>query len=182
MNDEALLRGCLLNDPDAWAQARQLVVRLVQSLGVTRYHLRPDEVEDVVQSTMLELLKNDCQTLRVFQGRSRLTTYLATIVLRVASGCSRTLIPEVPLDSIPFLESQHEPMLVVDDHAYQDCLQQLAPLDSTILKLLLDGYHTQEIADFLTRTQGRLFTSACIRKRKQRAMLSLRLALTECPA
>ena len=61
----------------------ELIERLVRISG-RRHHLSPVEQQDFAGYVNLELLKDDCATLRKFQNRSSWWTYLATVVEKLA--------------------------------------------------------------------------------------------------
>ncbi|HJU41299.1 MAG TPA: sigma-70 family RNA polymerase sigma factor [Vicinamibacterales bacterium] len=61
----------------------ELIQKLVQISG-RRHHLSHVELEDFTGYVNLELLKDDCATLRKFQNRSSWWTFLATVIEKMA--------------------------------------------------------------------------------------------------
>lgn len=61
--------------------ALPIVARVVRDLG-RRYHLSRDEREEFASDVNVRLMEGDCAVLRQFQGRSRLSTYLRTVITR----------------------------------------------------------------------------------------------------
>ena len=61
----------------------ELIQKLVQISG-RRHHLSHVELEDFTGYVNLELLKDDCATLRKFQNRSSWWTFLATVIEKLA--------------------------------------------------------------------------------------------------
>ena len=59
-----------------------LVDSVVQAIA-RRYRLSTDEADDLSSSVRLKLLENDYEVLRKFQHRSKLRTYLVTVVQRL---------------------------------------------------------------------------------------------------
>lgn len=59
-----------------------LIDRLVRHLR-HRHALRAEEADDLRSYIHLRLLENDCETLRSFEGRSSLETYLGVVVQRM---------------------------------------------------------------------------------------------------
>jgi len=60
----------------------ELIEKVVQFL-CRRYHLRPQEAEDFRSAVFVKLLEDDHAVIRKFQGKSRLDTYLTTVVVRL---------------------------------------------------------------------------------------------------
>ena len=82
--DQELVDRCLRGEDEAWVALSDLIARLIGGVAATRW-LDAATQEDVAQEVLAELLHNQCGALRRFAGHSRLSTYLATIVLRVAA-------------------------------------------------------------------------------------------------
>src|SRR5262249_50829175 len=88
-DDAKLIQRCLTHQPGAWNdfvdQYLNLIYRVIlhtaHHRGVT---LRPEDVEDLAAEVLLQLVANDYATLKRFQGRSRLSTYLTVICRRAA--------------------------------------------------------------------------------------------------
>lgn len=118
---------------------------------------REDDVEAVVESALLALVRENHAALRAFSGRSSLGGYLQAITAKIAlnyirgerrSGWlrSRPLGAEldVPAQDLPEGEDPHQ----LD--ALRGALRQLPPRDRLILKMFhLDGASYREIAPFL---------------------------------
>lgn len=61
----------------------ELIEKLVR-VSARRHHFSPVELEDFAGYVHVELLKNDCATLRKFQHRSSWWTFLATVIEKLA--------------------------------------------------------------------------------------------------
>jgi len=61
--------------------ALPIVTRVVRDLG-RRYHLSRDEREELAGDVNVRLMEGDYAVLRQFEGRSRLSTYLRTVITR----------------------------------------------------------------------------------------------------
>ena len=188
MDDSYLRSGCLERDPQAWVELVQMVERLARGLAAPRYNLSASMVEDIAQITMVEILKNDMRLLRDFQGRSALSTYLGTIVLRIAGAQVRAIRREQSLDEMPDPDYRahsyrgHASLpqdVALNRLTYQEIFENLNPVDRTILMLTADGYPAQEIAQIVTRRHRQPFNAASVRKRKERALRALRRNLKQ---
>jgi DNA-directed RNA polymerase specialized sigma24 family protein len=177
--DQELVDLCLQSDEEAWAALSDLIKRLVGSLSATRW-LDAGAQEDVAQEVLAELLHDQCRALRRFAGRSRFSTYLATIVLRVAARLHRGPRPLVPSD--PGLVEELSKVtdrktLYVEMWAV---IQQiLSSTDVLILRLGAAGYTSDEIAGMLSRLDNRPWRAEAVRQRKSRAIRRVRQALSE---
>ncbi len=177
--DQELVDRCLRGEDEAWVALSDLIARLISGLAATRW-LDAATQEDVAQEVLAELLHNQCGALRRFAGHSRLSTYLATIVLRVAARLHRGPIPLVPgnpglieeLSKATDRQTSHVEMWVV-------IRQVLSPTDILILRLGAVGYTADEIADMLSRLHNRPWRAEAVRQRKSRAIHRVRQALSE---
>ncbi|MCC6738054.1 MAG: sigma-70 family RNA polymerase sigma factor [Planctomycetia bacterium] len=95
MTDRDLVHRCLRREPGAWeeflathreAMAGAAGAALRRATGAAR----PDEVEAAVQATLVALLDSDAATLRTWQGRASLATWLRVVATRVALNLART--------------------------------------------------------------------------------------------
>jgi DNA-directed RNA polymerase specialized sigma24 family protein len=180
MDDTSLVRACLDGDEAAWAELRGLVERLARGLAAPRFGLDPQQIQDVVQATLVELLDHECRALRTFKGRSCLSTYLATFVLRVAARLHHghgSLAPgalgllEEPLKATDRQTSSVEVWAVIE--------QVLPLIDLLILHLGAAGYTADEIAAMLSRLHSHPWRAEAVRQRKSRAIRRVRQVLCE---
>lgn len=177
--DQELVDLCLQGDEEAWSALSDLIQRLIGGLTATRW-LDTGGQEDVAQEVLAELLHDQCRALRQFAGRSRLSTYLATIVLRVAARSHREPRPLVPSDP----ELVEELSSVADGQAayveiWAAIQQILSPTDVLILRLGAGGYTADEIAEMLSRLDNRPWRAEAVRQRKSKAIRRVRQALSE---
>lgn len=182
--DEADLLGrCVRRLPSAWEDflsryrevleraARATILRVLGSV-------RDDDVDAIVEATLLAIVKDDFSALRAFAGRSSLAGYLQAIATKVGLNHLRTerrkgWLRFRPLDAAADAPAE-EP--VPEDPqrlaALQRALEQLPPRDRLILKLFhLDGAGYKEIAA-LTGLSLNAVSPALIRARQKiRALL-----------
>ena len=175
--DQDLIDRCLHGDEDAWGVLSDLIKRLTAGLSATS-SLQADAQQDMTQEVLSTLLHDQCRALRQFAGRSLLSTYLATIVRRVAA-CHRQ--GHEPVADTEILE---EIVGVTDTHAshvemWTVIQQALSPTDVLILRLDAASYTSDEIAEMLTRLHNRPWRSETIRQRKSRAIRRVRRKMSE---
>ncbi len=156
-----LIARCARRAAGAWEEflaryrtplARAAGATLARVLGAAT----EDDVEAVVESTLLALLKDDCAALRSFGGRSSLEGYLRAIATKIALNHVRSerrkgWIRFRPLDAAP---DSPAPQPAEEDvgqlAALRAALQKLPPRDRLALKLFhLDGAGYREIASLL---------------------------------
>jgi RNA polymerase sigma-70 factor (ECF subfamily) len=85
--DKQIVERCLTHQPGAWNDFVDrylgLIYRIIQH---TAHHrsvtLRPEDIEDIASEVLLQLVANNYASLRQFQGRSSLATYLTVICRR----------------------------------------------------------------------------------------------------
>lgn len=177
--DQELVDCCLQSDDEAWAALLGLIKRLIGGLAATRW-LDAGAQEDVAQEVLAELLRNQCRALRQLAGRSRLSTYLATFVLRVAARLHRergSLVLSDPglveeLSNVADRQTSYIEMWAVIQ-------QVLSSTDVLILRLGTAGYTTDEITGMLSRLHNRPWHAEAVRQRKSRAIRRVRQALSE---
>ena len=176
VEDQALIERCLQRDEEAWAALAALVQRLVSGL-VAAGRLGADAREDVVQEVLALLVRDENRALRGFAGRSRLSTYLGAIVVRVAqraqSAASRGPLTaeDLPTADARPTEDGVELWVVAQ--------QVLSATDVVILRLATEGHTSEEIASLLSRLSGRPWKATTVRQRKHRALRKLRQALSD---
>ncbi len=150
MNDSELINRCLSRECSAWAELRHLVERLAYGLLTPKLNLDRNSIDDVVQSTLVELLKNDLHVLRAFRGECQLSTYVAVVMQRTAKKYVELARKEISLESIPEGQlAQPNSFSVAYVISYSTLFGQLCPVDRIILRLVADGYRMQEIAELL---------------------------------
>ena len=171
-----LLARCLDGNESAWVALRTWLANLFARLGRSIFNLTNAECDDAVQQTLLELLHNDCQTLRTFRGGCHPETYLIVIARRVAADIRKNRLTAIPLDGF-------EPASLVDDPDWQqidfwEAANRLAPGDRLLLRMCAAGLSFSEIATMLAQARGDPVTASALAVRKHRALARLRAKLT----
>jgi RNA polymerase sigma factor (sigma-70 family) len=183
--DEAeLLARCLAGGQDAWedflARYRGALERAAQAtLRRVVGAVRQDDLDAVVEATLLSLVQDNYAPLRSFQGRSSLAGYLQAITTRIALNHLRTerrkgWLRYRPLDSIAEtpaadLSEPEDPRRLAD---LRRALEQLPPRDRLILKLFhLDGAGYKEIAALLGLSLNAVSPALIRARQKIRALL-----------
>jgi RNA polymerase sigma-70 factor, ECF subfamily len=86
-DENKLVQRCLSHQPGAWNDFVDAYLSLIYRVIHHTAHLRgvtlqPEDVEDLASEVLLQLVANNYATLRQFQGRSSLATYLTVICRR----------------------------------------------------------------------------------------------------
>ncbi len=86
-DDQKLVQRCLTHQPGAWNDFVDAYLGLIYRIIHHTAHLRgatlqPEDVEDLASDVLLQVVANNYATLRQFQGRSSLATYLTVICRR----------------------------------------------------------------------------------------------------
>lgn len=140
---------------------------------------REDEVEAVVEATLLALVKDDFAALRTFAGRSSLAGYLQAITTKVGLNHLRTerrkgWLRFRPLDAAADAPAE-EPIIEEDPQrlaALRRAMDQLPPRDRLILKLFhLDGAGYKEIAALMGLSMNAVSPALIRARQKIRALL-----------
>jgi RNA polymerase sigma factor (sigma-70 family) len=83
-----LIERVVAREPGAWeefiASHRGHVERCVRRVLQYYSACREEDIEDVVQTTWLELLRDGCRKLKMYEGRSALSTWIDKIAIRCA--------------------------------------------------------------------------------------------------
>jgi len=184
-DESELLHRCVRRLPSAWEEflsryrdvleraARATLLRVVGSV-------RDDDVEAVVEATLLAIVKDEFAALKSFAGRSSLAGYLQAITTKIGLNHLRTerrkgWLRFRPLDAAADAPAE-EPTIIEEDPqrlaALQRALEQLPPRDRLILKLFhLDGAGYKEIAGLMGLSMNAV-SPALIRARQRiRALL-----------
>lgn len=87
-DDLQLVRRLLAHDGEAWRTfverfERLILARVTATARECRVDLQRSDAEDLVADVLSALLANDMASLRRFEGRSRLSTWLAVVARRV---------------------------------------------------------------------------------------------------
>jgi len=183
--DEAeLLARCLAGGPDAWedflARYRGVLERAAQAtLRRVVGTVRQDDLDAVIEATLLSLVQANYAPLRSFQGRSSLAGYLQAITTRIALNHLRTerrkgWLRFRPLDSVAETPGA-DPSEPEDPGRLAElrrALEQLPPRDRLILKLFhLDGAGYKEIAALLGLSLNAVSPALIRARQKIRALL-----------
>ena len=182
--DEAvLLDRCVRRLPSAWEDflsryrdvleraARATLLRVVGSV-------RDDDVEAVVEGTLLAIVKDDFAALRSFAGRSSLAGYLQAIATKVGLNHLRTERRKGWLRFRPLDAATDAPAEVPVEEdpertaALRRALEQLPPRDQLILKLFhLDGAGYKEIAALMGLSLNAVSPALIRARQKIRALM-----------
>lgn len=183
-DETELIARCVGRSPGAWeeflaryrdALGRSARITLLRVVGSAP----EDDVEAVVESTLLSLMKDDFGPLRSFAGRSSLEGYLSAITAKVALNHLRSerrkgWLRLRPLDAsfdapAPEPEEPRDPAAL---DRLRKAMDGLAPREQLILKLFhLDGAGYKEIAAVMGISMNAV-SPALIRARKKiRALL-----------
>lgn len=176
--DAGLLARCVQGDSGAWeeflSRHRGAIERasrstLLRVLGSAR----EDDLQAVVEATLLALLKDNRAALRSFSGRCSLSGYLQAITTKVALNHVRSERRKGWLRFRPLDAVADVPAAEPDDKDPQRAaallrgLGQLPPRDRLLLKLFhLDGASYKEIAS-LTGLAFNAVSPALIRAREK---------------
>ncbi len=104
--DRALIQRCLNHNPGAWNDLVDRFLGLIYHVVHHTSYLRsvplpPEDVEDVVAETLLQIVADDYAVLRQFRGQSSLATYLTVIARRICVQelARRAAAREVPVNA-----------------------------------------------------------------------------------
>lgn len=144
----------LKRDPHTWRDFvnrydKLIISRILSTCRELGIVPRPDLIEDCGAEVMAVLFHGDMHGLRQFQGRSKLSTWLAVIVRRTAlnflhrhqrdtekicpndSQFDIATVPEKPLKDTAAIDSDNRTQI-------QNCMNQLNPSDRQALELYFD--------------------------------------------
>jgi len=183
-DEAALLTRCVHGDSAAWQEfldrfrpALQRAARatLARVLGA----VREDDLESIVEGTLLAIVKDNFAVLRGFGGRCSLGGYLQVIATRTALNHVRGerrkgWLRFRPLDAVadrPIEDPQEAPDAARLD-SLRKALEKLPPRDQLILKLFhLDGAQYKEIAGILGLSPNAVSPALIRARQKLRALL-----------
>ena len=153
-DDEAVVRGCIDGDGDAWTafgsrfqhDVETIVIRVLDERRVGAIDLR--EVPSIADHCFRALQRNDAGPLRLWNG-GRLRPYLATVVRQEAEEHAMEDTPLQPLVAHPITPATmsvqrralSEPSLRV-----RETITKLPPRATAMLRLRLRGLRMGEIA------------------------------------
>ncbi len=166
VEDRALIRRLLDREPAAWNEFIQRYERLIASRILatcreTNSEAPADLVEDCGAEVMAALFHRKMSGLRQFEGRSKLSTWLATIVRRTTLAVLRkrqrdaaaAVQPDSRFDlqMVPDKRSSQSVEIDAEDRdRLQECLKQLSASDRQILELQFEkNWSYAEIAEEL---------------------------------
>jgi RNA polymerase sigma-70 factor, ECF subfamily len=179
-----LLARCVRGVPSAWEEflaryrdvleraARATLLRVIGSV-------REDDLEAIVETTLLGIVKDDFATLRSFAGRSSLSGYLQAVTTKVALNHVRGerrkgWLRFRPLDAAADAPAADPPAAEDPQRmaALQRALEELPARDQLILKLFhLDGAGYKEIASLLGLSPNAVSPALIRARQKLRALL-----------
>lgn len=156
MADRDLVQRCLRREPGAWeelvaTQRDAMAGAAGAALARAKGAAGGEEVESAVQAALVTLVEKDFASLRAWQGRASLSTYLRVIAARVALNLVRSEKRRRfrPLEAAgdPAAPLQEEPADVAGLRAAMD---RLPARDRLALKLFhLDGASYRQVAAVL---------------------------------
>lgn len=187
-DDTKLIQRCLTHQPGAWNDFVDTYLSLIYRVIHHTAHLRsvilqPEDIEDLASEVLLQIVANNYATLRQFQGRSSLATYLTVICRRACIHMlarkfgTAAIFKSTPMlsDSLEMAISEEEPNDALE-HVH-DLLNQLPKGVREVVRLhYLVGLSYEEISAQLgipVNTIGPLLS---------RARQKLRLKLQTNPA
>lgn len=155
-DDRELVRRLLARDGEAWRTFVTRFQRLVHArvaATARECHLapQPSDLEDVVAEVFSALLANDMSSLRRFEGRSRLSTWLTVVARRVALKRLRRS-GDVPLEGeATAAESVVDDLVAAEElERLGDGLDELGERDRALLRMIYeDGLSHREVAERL---------------------------------
>ncbi|MDX1968305.1 MAG: sigma-70 family RNA polymerase sigma factor [Planctomycetaceae bacterium] len=150
-DDLALVDQLLQRDAAAWKSFLQRYQRLIFSRVAAAgtelgQQFAEDTLEDACAEVLAALFRDDLAALRTYQGRSRLSTWLAVVARRVALAClvrhargagrSRQPGSDFDFDAVAAPAFQKLPEeLSASQELLTACLQQLSATDREVLEL-----------------------------------------------
>ncbi len=157
----------LVSDSDISLEGLLKLISDAVLLAYRIYHLRFNwaDMEDIAQSTVLLLIKDDCRVLRSFEGRSSLETWLQNIANhKTIRFCYRrkciTSLEDLAPNNQTYPPSQDDKVLC-DEIAHK---LKLTKGQRELLELIYQGLKTKEIAermeikpDSVSKDKRRLF-------------------------
>lgn len=174
-DDNKLIQRCLSHQPGAWNDFVDTYLSLIYRVIHHTAHLRsvilqPEDVEDLASEVLLQIVANNYATLRQFQGRSTLSTYLTVICRRACIHMlARKFGTAAIFKSMPVITQSMEETINEDDqndaleHVH-DLLAQLPRGVREVVRLhYLVGLSYEEISAQLgipVNTIGPLLTRA----------------------
>lgn len=188
-DDSKLIQRCLSHQPGAWNDFVDTYLSLIYRVIHHTAHLRgvtlqPEDVEDLASEVLLQIVASNYQTLRQFQGRSSLSTYLTVICRRACIHMlARKFGTAAIFKSSPMLSQSMEEMMTDEEHGdalehVQDLLTQLPRGVREVVRLhYLVGLTYEEISAQLgipVNTIGPLLSRA-----RQKLRLKLQTAQVE---
>lgn len=171
-----LITGCIARDDSAWATLFDRVFRPLRRYF--RHHLHNDmDAGDLAQNVLLELLKDDCRKLRIYDpSRGSFTTYLWTLAsrqlldfVRSREGKDRARWVTIdPLASALCCEVEFEK---ATSRGLWDAISRLAVEDQSILCLWATGFNTAELGTCFGISDGGAASRVSRAKRRLREHL-----------
>lgn len=169
MNEIELIDACVRGDERAWNKFLERYRAILYGSILKTLDIRGGSrewAEDVFQDILLKLLSDDCRALRLFQGRSRTSTWLARIAINATIDAvrrrrSRREVSDLPAGDSDSESSSEEILkrIPVDPGTLEDVssrdmaarlLERLDEQDALILKMyFFGGLKEREIADLL---------------------------------
>jgi RNA polymerase sigma factor (sigma-70 family) len=142
---------------------RKLILNAVRrSCRTYARYSNKDDMEDIAQSIVLSLIKNDCRSLRSFESRSSLKTWLQRIANYVTFHFYCTQKDVISLEDLSSGEQAYTPNY--DDKVLHDEItHKLTKGQRELLEFIRKGLKTNEIAermriepDSVSRSKNRL--------------------------
>ena len=156
--DQALIKECLTGDVRAWTTFIRRFGRLIRAV-VTKtaqrrgWNITAADCDDITAEVFAQLVYRNAASLRLFAGRSTLTTYLTVIARRVTvrAMLKQSTLPKTLSQSTSFPEQADRTALPQQQIAQQDeiehYLKQLSTEEQVLLRMHdLEGHSYSEIS------------------------------------
>jgi RNA polymerase sigma factor (sigma-70 family) len=179
--EKAIMAPNSTPDPDV-LDVELLIIKLSPKVSkavrhVYRHPTNSDEIEDITQDVLLLLIENDYRRLRTFTGRSKIETWIHTVVRRYVGQYlwkRRWEKENVSLDDLSpdALTSQpiQEKMLIDGDEC-QVIISSLSERGKLLMELALQGLKTEEIAKELGIKISSVYREKSIRYKELRKLV-----------
>jgi RNA polymerase sigma-19 factor, ECF subfamily len=120
-----------------------------------RHPTNPNEIEDITQDVLLKLIEDDYRRLRSFDGRSKIETWLHTIVKNYVGHYfwsrrwekESVSLDELSADALSYRPTQEK--MIIDEEVRKtlhEIINRMPERRKLLMELLLQGLKTEEIA------------------------------------
>ena len=156
--DQALVKACLTGDARAWNTFIKRFGRLIRAVVAKTaerrgWSITTADCDDITAEVFAQLVYRNAASLRLFAGRSTLTTYLTVIARRVTvrATLKQSTLPKTLSRSTSLSEQADRTALPQQQIAQQDeiehYLKHLSPDEQVLLRMHdLEGHSYSEIS------------------------------------